>query len=71
MLRFLGRWFAFSVISGLLLGRFMRAGKGPALPDDERRDEADVLRSLTPDKDQDTTRVPPASAKSIASARGS
>ncbi|CAA2155557.1 MULTISPECIES: hypothetical protein [Methylobacterium] len=36
-LRFLRNWFLLSIPVGLFVGRFIKAGKGPPLRDDERR----------------------------------
>ena len=36
-LRFLRGWFLLSIPLGLFVGRFIKAGKGPPLPADERR----------------------------------
>ena len=37
VLRFLRGWFLLSIPVGLFVGRYMKAGKGPPLKDDERR----------------------------------
>jgi hypothetical protein len=37
VLRILRAWLVLSIPLGLLVGRFIRAGKGPRLRDDERR----------------------------------
>ncbi|WP_281408650.1 MULTISPECIES: hypothetical protein [unclassified Methylobacterium] len=36
-LRFLRNWFLLSIPVGLFVGRFIKAGKGPPMPKDERR----------------------------------
>jgi hypothetical protein len=36
-LRFLRTWFLMSIPLGLFVGKFIKAGKGPSLPDNERR----------------------------------
>lgn len=37
LLRFLRDWFLLSIPVGIFVGKFIKAGRGPDLPDDDRR----------------------------------
>ncbi|MDP4004430.1 hypothetical protein [Methylobacterium sp. NEAU K] len=39
-LRFLRNWFLLSIPVGLFVGKFIKAGKGPLLRDDERSSDS-------------------------------